>query len=453
MPLHPALRRVLWGVYALALIAYVVGGIALVPYHGDESTRIHMSHDFQYLFVEHDLSKLLHSENPPDPPTQATRQLDLPLAHYLISLSWRAAGYSDADLPTYWAWGGSWDWNAQRGAIPSEGVLIASRWLPALMGALGVIAVGILAQQTGRPAAAILATALLASEPVYLLSVRRAQTEGPLLGFSGLTLVLTATCLIRRASDRPPSRWGQLGWWVGIGLLTGCTVASKMPGGMTALAVALALIVNQDWRTNWQAALARSVTEVAVVAATALAVVFALSPYYWRDPLARLEDAIRTRQQITADQAQVHGQLESVGERVRGLTEQVFWGAPIYYEDAEWQSWVGDQIAQYEASPLSGWHRPAWARAGLIAAFAAGLAWLVIYKPAEQAQRAVQGLVLIWLGVTVIGSLISVPFGWQRHYLPLWPVVALIEGTGLAVAAEGVRWLRGQIKMRQGRPV
>jgi hypothetical protein len=452
MSLQPAVRRALWGLYALGLIAYIVGGITLAPYHGDESTRIHMSHDFQYLFVEGDLSKLLHSDNPPDPPTQATRQLDLPLAHYLISLSWRAAGYSDADLPTYWAWGGSWDWNAQRGAVPSPGVLIASRWLPALMGALGVIAVGILAHQMGRPATAIVATILLASEPVYLLSIRRAQTEGPLLGFGGLTIALAAAYLIRKASGKPLSRWAQFGWLAGIGLLTGCTVASKMPGGMVALSVALALTANQPWRTNWRAALGHSVAETATVAAVGLAVVFALTPYYWREPLARLQDAIRTRQQITADQARIHGHLETAGERIEALVRQVFWASPVYYEDSEWQGWVGDQIARYEASPLSGWHRPAWAQAGLAVAFVAGLVWLIVHQPADQRQGIVQRLALIWLGVTVIGSLISVPFGWQRHYLPLWPIVALTEGVGLVATLETTYRLLKRMIQHRGDP-
>ena len=58
---------VLW---LLALMLLVVGGTTLVPFHGDESTLIAMSRDYDYRFLQHDLSRVTYH----DPPLDATEQ-------------------------------------------------------------------------------------------------------------------------------------------------------------------------------------------------------------------------------------------------------------------------------------------------------------------------------------------------------------------------------------------
>jgi 4-amino-4-deoxy-L-arabinose transferase-like glycosyltransferase len=423
----------------LALAAFFVAGAMIVPFHGDESIWLYMSHDFDDLFVRRDVSRLLYSENPIDPEDQSLRELNNPLAKYVISLSWRAAGYADADLNGYWVWGAGWEWNAENGRIPSDGLLRASRWLPAGLAALGVLAVAAFGVRLGGWWVGGLAALLLATDASFLLHTRRAMGEGTLLAFSMMTIALTVAYLSRRASGETLTVRTRAAYLLGIGLLTGLTVATKLNGAIVAAAVGLALLFWLPWRIGPRDALTTAGLDGAVVAGLALVVVMTLSPFLWLNPLARLRDTFRDMNDVIAIQRIGHDSLETPGERAGALVEQVFWTQTAYYEDAIWGEWVGDQIARYEASPLSGWRRPPWARVALAAAFVVGVGWLLARRSDDPAHNVMRVVVLLWLAVTALVTLLIIPFAWQRYYLPLWPGVALVEAVGLIAIVNGLR--------------
>lgn len=432
-----ATRRLLaWLAAGLALAAFFVTGAMVVPFHGDESIWLYMSHDFEDLFVQRDVSRLLYSENPTDPEDQGLRELNSPLAKYLISLSWRAAGYADADLNGYWVWGAGWEWNAGNGRIPPDGLLRASRWLPAGLAALGVLAVAALGVRLGGWRVGWLAALLLATDASFLLHTRRAMGEGTLLAFSMMAVALTVAYLSRRASGEPLAIRARAAYLLGIGLLTGLTVATKLNGAIVAIVVGVALLAWLPWRAAPRAALSTAALDVAVVAGLALAVVMALSPFLWLNPLARLRDTFRDMNDVIAIQRIGHDSLQTPAERAGALVEQVFWTQTAYYEDAVWGEWVGDQIARYEATPLSGWRRPPWARVVLGVAFVVGVGRLLARPSDDPACNVARAVVLLWLAVTAGVNLLIIPFAWQRYYLPLWPGVALVEAVGLWVAVE-----------------
>ena len=564
-------RRVAWGAYALALVAFVVAGAGLVPFHGDESIWIYMSHDFDDLFVRRDVSRLLYSADPADPEDQSLRELNNPIAKYVVSLSWRAAGYTDADLNGYWVWGAGWDWNAENGRVPSASLLRAARWLPAALAALGVLAVMALGVRLGgsRTRAGWLAAALLATDASFLLHTRRAMAEGTLIAFGTLSIALTVAYLGRLSSDEPNPVWARAAYLVGIGTLTGLAVATKLNGAIVAMVVALALVAWRPWRAlrvrlvqagqvltrasadvivvgalalavvlalspflwvnplarvrdtlrdmnalvaaqnagrarletpgqrvgalleqvfwtppaylvgigtltglavatklngaivamvvalalvawrPWRAlrvrlvqagqVLTRASADVIVVGALALAVVLALSPFLWVNPLARVRDTLRDMNALVAAQNAGRARLETPGQRVGALVEQVFWTPPAYYEDAIWGEWVSAEIVRYEGSPLAGWRRPPWARLALGAAFVVGLVWLLAWRPTDPARKVARGVVLAWLGVTTLVNLLIIPFAWQRYYVTLWPGVALVQAVGLVTVGDGMR--------------
>jgi hypothetical protein len=449
------LRRATWSALALIFVAFFVAGTRRVPFHGDESIWIYMSHDFEDLFVQRDASHLIYNENPIDPEDQSLRELNNPLAKYLISLSWRAAGYADSDLNGYWVWGAGWDWNAENGRIPSDGLLHASRWLPAALGALGTLAVMTLGVWLWDWRAGMLAAVLLATDASFLLHTRRAMAEGTLVASSTLSVTLTVAYLARRASGEPMSIRVRAAYLAGIGLLTGLAVATKLNGAIAAMVVAVAIIALIPW-TSVGAPLrcakeashrhavplfTRTGVDLAIIASIAVVVVMALSPFLWANPLARVRDTLRDMNTLVEAQKEGRGWLDTPGKRVGALAEQVFWTQTAYYEDEIWNEWVGDQIARYEASPLSGWRRSPWARAALGAAFAVGLSWLTVQRPADYAQNVTRIAILLWLGVTALVNLLIIPFAWQRYYLTLWPCVALVEAVGLTAALDGMRRL------------
>lgn len=433
------LRAAVWSAVTLALAAFFVAGAMLAPFHGDESMWIHMSHDFDALFVRGDVSRLLYSENPADPIDQELREINNPLAKYVISLSWRAAGFTDGDLNGYWEWGTDWDWNVEHGRLPSEALLRGSRWLPAALAALGVVAVMALGVRLGGWVTGGLAGLLLVTDASFLLHTRRAMAEGTLLAFSILSIAALTGYLIRRASGDPMPARTRIAYLAGTGLLTGLAVATKLNGAIVAIVVAMALLGWRRWRDDPREALSTAGVDLAIVAGLALAVVVALSPFLWRNPPARVRDTLRDLNALIEDQHRGRETLETPGQRLGGLVEQVFWQPPAYYEDAIWGERVGDEIARYEASPLSGWRRPPWARVALGGVFVVGLGWLLARRPLDPAQRVARGVVLLWLAVTALVTLVIIPFAWQRYYLPLWPGVALVQAVGLAAIYDGVR--------------
>jgi hypothetical protein len=303
---------------------------------------------------------------------------------------------------------------------------------------LAVLAIGARLEVPGTPVG-VVAAFLLVFDASFMLHARRAMGEGTLVAFGAMSIALTAAYMARRASGEAMPVWKRVAYLAGIGLLTGLTVATKLNGAIAAMVVAMALVGWLPWRTAPRDAAAKAGVDLAVVAGVALAAVMALSPFLWINPLARVRETLRDMNALVEEQRRGRDWLETPGERVGVLVEQVFWTQAAYYEDEIWGEWVGDQITRYEDSPFSGWRRPPWARAALGAAFVVGLGWLIARRPTDPAQSVARGVVLMWLAVTALVNLIIIPFAWQRYYLTLWPGVALVEAVGIATLIDGIR--------------
>lgn len=179
-------------------------------------------------------------------------------------------------------------------------------------------------------------------------------------------------------------------------------------------------------------ALKQSTLDTAAVAAVALLIVLALSPFLWRDPVARVRETFTDMNMLIVAQKQGRPSLDTPGQRVGSLIGQTFFSSPAYYEDAIWGEWLGDQIARYEASPLSGWRRPVWAQAMLAVLFVFGLVAPRFQPPGGETSTSARRLILLWLGIAALVNLIIVPFAWERYYLLLWPPVAMLQAGGAA---------------------
>ena len=86
MKLRSSVFRLLDLLFLLALAAYVVAGMPLVPFHGDEPTLIYMSHDYDYQFIQRDLSLVEYSDPPISAQEQDLRLLNGTINKYLIGL-------------------------------------------------------------------------------------------------------------------------------------------------------------------------------------------------------------------------------------------------------------------------------------------------------------------------------------------------------------------------------
>jgi Dolichyl-phosphate-mannose-protein mannosyltransferase len=447
MNLRPALDAIWLGVLAI----YVLAGVAITPFHGDEAMQITMSRDYFTAFVKRQPELL-----PVSPPYAVDtdpwlRLINGSINRYGIGLSLQVAGYSEGDLPGLWQWPLSVEDNVARGSRPTQAVLNVSRISSALFLALSVpllFAIGW--QLAGRPTAFI-ASGLYALHPVLLLNGRRAMMEGSLLFFGLLTIMLAV--LIGR---------GHKGWrlWLALGVASGLTLASKH-SGVVFVAGAWGWIVlydlfnmrlggrrikpvqkrddtqvvpynNASLLPKRQHRLA-TLTRLGMAALGTVLVFIALSPALWNDPVARLGDLVTERQKLLESQvtADPNG-ATTLPQRLEGIITQPFLTSPAYYEAAFWgnSESVRTEIARYSPSPLGGWQ---WGE--LVGATLTGLAGLGILA----AIRNWRGALLVWLGVTVLSLLLN-PLPWQRYYLPLYPIAALLAAMGITVI---YRWIHG----------
>jgi 4-amino-4-deoxy-L-arabinose transferase-like glycosyltransferase len=51
-------------------------------------------------------------------------------------------------------------------------------------------------------------------------------------------------------------------------------------------------------------------------------------------------------------------------------------------------------------------------------------------------------MLLLWITLTALALLITVPFDWQRYYLPMQPPLAVVMGIGAGMIVERVIRLR-----------
>ncbi|MCB9452593.1 MAG: phospholipid carrier-dependent glycosyltransferase [Anaerolineaceae bacterium] len=425
-------RRGLDTLWLLVLAGFIFAGMPLATFHGDEAMQIYMSNDYVAAFIDRDVNYLMVS--PPygideDP---WLRILNGSVNRYAIGLSWQLAGMNSGQLPPRpgWDWGLDYDRNVETGHLPSEALLLAARFSSTLFLALSAwVLFGIGWQVGGRPLA-YLASGLYTLNPVVLLNGRRAMQEGSYL-FFGLLAVLLAAIISRKRADGRRAAWY---WWAGLVLAGGLTLASKHSGIVLVAGafgwIGLAELAHLDWRR-----LGGLVARLLVTGVLVVTLFVALSPALWNDPIARFGDLVSVRQglleiQIGLDPAAPTPLLQ----RVEGIVTQPFLTAPQHYEVAFWAntSAVTDAINRYMASPLSG------VQFGPILGTAltllAGWGLVLCLKLWRQPG------ILAWVGVTLLSLLVN-PLPWQRYYLALYPVAALLAGIGLLAV---VRWVRNR---------
>jgi 4-amino-4-deoxy-L-arabinose transferase-like glycosyltransferase len=410
---------VLW---LAALIGCILAGVALTPFHGDESTQIYMSRDYAYQFIQRDLSQITYSADPASPTEQHLRLLNGTISKYAIGLAWHLAGYTLDSLNDQWDWGADWDYNQANGHAPSPGLLVAARWTSALFLAAGVIVMFALGRKLGGLPAAYLASLYYALNPALLLNGRRAMMEGGFMLFS--LLVLLAGILFIEKAD----------WKRGLllGIVGGLALASKHTALFTVAAVwtgcgvyALRSLLSQSVST-----VTARLLPLLLAGLVAGGVFLAVNPAWWDNPVERAGDVLALREDLLQIQVDVFGGYADLEERIAGFWRQAVIARPQYYEATGWDSYIGDQIATYEASP---WHGVSVGGSAVGAALflimiGVGL-WALLRAPGGK--QPVLWLAVWWALILVVTTLLLTPLEWQRYYLPVYPALGLIGAVGL----------------------
>lgn len=421
--------RLLDLLYLIALGVYVLAGVPLAPFHGDEPMQISMSRDYATAILEGRWSDLL-TQPPYDIDTDAhLRLINGTVNRYAIGVAWQIAGYTAADLPPRpgWDWGLSYADGVATGHRPGAAALNAARLPSALFTMLSVGVMFWIGRQIGGRPAAYIAAALYALNPALLLNGRRALQEGSMLCF-GLLTVGIAAWLSRR--DRPP--W----WaWVALTLAGALTLASKHSGGVFVAAawgwIALSAVTRPRTSVPITGAfplrhLAGILAALTCAGMATLALFVALSPALWNDPPARVGNLLEERARLLDIQVSIDPLAPlSFGDRIAAILLQPVIRPAMYYELATWADVdaINAESAAYSASAWYGHPN------GVIGVAIMALAGVGLVAALREGRRF--GGLLLWLGVTALMLLVN-PLPWQRYYLPLIPVIAALAGLAAA---------------------
>lgn len=414
-------HRLLDALYTSALVMYVVAGMAAVPFHGDESTIIYMSRDWFQLVGEGDLQSVFFRNPPPDPHTATDQQLRLVngvLSKYAIGLGASLMGWTSNDINEQWLWGADWDFNARTGHIPAMPLLFVSRLTSTLMTALSVAVVFAVGQQIGGRSTAWIGAGAYALTPAVLLNGRRAVFEGATFLFSALAIWVGL--ILARHVWRKRESWRD---WLTLGVASGLALAAKHTAVIVLVPIFVSLVV-LGWRRWLQTAF-----RLGVAALLAIGVFLALNPAWWNAPLQAPREVLRLRQELLAGQTAAYGGYKSLSERVVTLLHEPF-GAPQYYEDRKgWPDWIDGQIAAYETSGLAG------IRLGALSFLVVPLAAFGLYVLLGSPGRWRRLLAAVSVFVFMMIFLLT-PVPWQRYYLPLAALWAVLSALALSVLAQ-----------------
>ncbi|MCC6613870.1 MAG: phospholipid carrier-dependent glycosyltransferase [Anaerolineae bacterium] len=423
---------------------YILAGVALAPFHADESTLIFMSRDYAYQFLQGDLARIYYDPEAPLTNETQLRLINGTINKDLIGLSWHLAGYTVDDLNTDWDWGGDWDYNVAAGHLPAEALLNVARLPSALLLTAGAWIIFALGWRFGGSWAATLATLYYALNPALLLNGRRAMMEGSLTCFSLLT-VLVGVWFVDNLSQEHKSAIRRYLPALALGLSAGLTVASKHTGVVVVAAVFVAAALIVIVRAVTARAVRQALGHLAsliVAGLLALGIFYALNPAWWTtSPLTVTHTILEWRQDLLEGQTEAFGGYADFGDQVAGFVRQTLIVQPQYFEADSWADIpaISDQVARYDLSPLRGISLGGSPLGALIVGFFA-LAGIVILLRGSDHPGAARWVILFWAAATAIVALIS-PVEWQRYYLPVYPAIGLLAALALAAAIKRV--LRG----------
>lgn len=412
------LADLLW---CFMLTGYVLAGLKLATFHGDEAMLIYASRDYQTAFIEGKPGRLT-TQPPYSVDSDAhLRILNGSVIPYSIGLSWHLRGLSAADLPSLWRWEQSYAANVAQGARPSEAMLAAGRLPSALLLCASIGMMFALAWQFGGRKLAYLTSLLYTLHPVILLNGRRAMQEGAWLCFGLLTMLIMVS-IIQRQARRQPTRI----LWAAFVLAGGLTIASKHSGILYVLS-ALGWMMLAEQRQAY----AKTVAQVSVSTVAMLGIFVLMSPALWSNPIARLGDLMEVREELLQMQSRAY-QATSLPQRIEGIVKQPYLTPLQHYEVSFWDqaAEIQKEIDNYMASPWRGLTlgKPA----AMTMTFMAGIGLLLLCSPVgwRLEMPALRVGVVFWLGI-VIASLLVNPLPWQRYYLPLLPIVSLLTAIGM----------------------
>ncbi len=405
------------------LIFYVLGGMMLTPFHGDEATTIYQSKDWYRITSLQTLPTVFYRDKIDDPRQSDEQEFRLQngvISKYAIGLLESAIGQPIEAMNDPWFWGADWNDNLAHGHLPQPLILLTARFSSTLMLIVSVALVFKIGWLLRGRWAAYVAAFVYATLPSVLLNGRRAMFEGATLLAVAL-VIYAALILAQRLRKAPVNRPARRLWlgFVLFGLACGFGIAAKQSLLIIVAPAFLGLLIVQ-LTINWRSV--RPWLYLGLAGLSMLALFLALNPAWWTAPLKVPGVVLRIREGVLQNQVENYGGYQNTPDRFLALARFPL-GSAQYFEDKQnWYAWIGDQIRNYENSHLAGIDWNGWP------AYILGIIGLA----ALSYRRRTNEMLFIAISIfAALALLVATPLPWQRYYLLLAPSWAILLGIGV----------------------
>lgn len=373
-------------------------------FHGDESLYIPVANKmFELYWVRHDFA------NPAwDDDFHTFGAINPQVGKYLMGFGSYLAGYRDMPIRPGYQFQKGLAWNVSHGYVPPAGAVAASRLPIALTGLLScVFLYAFTSMLAGRWTGLCAMWALFLGQLLTTTS-RHAMLDAPALAFS-LGAMCALLCLIRAMRDR---RTAAYAWAILLGVASALAVGTKLNALLIIGVAGLCLCIEAIGA--WKIPPARRMVLLctSICALSAVAIFYAVNPFLWHHPLWGLKHLLELNQvQASINIARTTGPWSKLAA--------VWWSIGHYGIFGPSRGWIDQTLVT----------------------LAALAAILHLCRRPRRSFDQLHYVAAVWVAVLYIITTAWLPHTWNRYFLPLAPVNALLEGLAVAFLLQmAARW-------------
>jgi len=265
-------------ILAIVWIIFYFSGIALVPFHPDESTQIFMSSDLELIF--NNTSELFYKGSADLSLKETYRLLDAPLTKYVIGIS--RSLFNQTGITQDWDWSKSFSENYQ--SFPNLRLLLISRVAVSIFFPLSAILIFLIANEIfeNRRFPSVVTVLFFSLNSLLLLHTRRAMAESLLIFF----LLLSLYSLLKL---KPEKLW-----------LSSIPIAFAINAKQSLLfliPIGIILLIYQNRQS-----LRKLFLHLFLFLLMIFGIAFILNPIAWKEPIRVIQLMINQRNELSKNQ-------------------------------------------------------------------------------------------------------------------------------------------------------
>jgi len=398
-----------------ALIGFYYFGLALVPFHPDESTHIFMSQDTELLFTQ-PLS-LSWEQGLPFSNEIMLRSLGAPLTKYLIGLARLITNVPQ--LAADWNWSLSWDENVAAGAFPSLRLLLTSRAMTTILLPFALVFLYAAIKRVYSKTTAILTVIFLGFNPLLLLHGRRAMNE---------SAALLGICIFIWAIAQDKIRPWLLGLVLAIAFAAKQSLIALLPIGIIAVCMPFKIPLDPN-------SIAK---RLAVLCLFFVVITYSMNPFLWKNPIQSALYSHKITTELQANQLADYYPLaddikkQTLPYRTIALFTNLYLNQPSTADVGNYLDEIKSQDKAYFDFPLHDIGRRIIPAIAFLVLSLTGFTLGVIksFSPSETSKPAT---IYFLLATTLqfLFILFFLPLPWQRYIIPLLPFSCIWASFGL----------------------